>query len=114
MNTDNQIDKLTIALNNAGLTARAWKNKRIYLNGYGRDISAYITLDEPESQAVAGRLFDGCALKVYSNCESQPHQWRVNRAKQIKHGVMHTLYNEGTGITGHLGAVCETWQEVIL
>jgi hypothetical protein len=109
-----QIEALTAALNTAGFTAKAWKGTRIYLNGYGRDISAYITMDEPGAEAEEGRLFDGCALKVYSNCDSQPGAWRANRAKQVKHDIMTSLYADGHGITAYLGPVCATWQEVIL
>jgi hypothetical protein len=109
-----QIEALTAALNAAALPAKAWKGKRIYLNGYGRDISAYITLDDPDREAVEGRLFDGCALKVYSNCDSQSGLWRANRAKQVKHDIMTTLYGDGQGVTGYLGPICESWQAVIL
>lgn len=109
-----QIEALSAAMNAAGLTTKAWKGTRIYVNGYGRDISAYITIDEPESEAVEGRLFDGCALRVYSNCDSQSGAWRANRAKQVKHDIMTTLYADGQGVTAYLGLVCATWQEVIL
>lgn len=109
------IEALTDALNHAGFDAKAWKNSKIYLNGYGKDISAYIDLDDPlDEDFDEDKLWDGCSLKVYSNCESQPGKWRVNRAKQIKHGIMQLLYSEGRGITAYLGDVCENWQDVIL
>lgn len=106
-----QLEALTAALNAAGLDAKSWKGQRIYLNGLGRDISAYITLDEPASEAEPGSLFSGCALKVFSNAE-QDRQWLINRAKQVKHGLMERIH--GAGITASPGAPCATWQEVIL
>jgi hypothetical protein len=109
-----QIEALAAALTEAGFKANIFKGQRIYLNGYGRDISAYITLDYPDDEVAQGRLFDGCALKVFSNCDSQTGKWRTNRAKQIKHAIMERLYSEGDGITAYLGAPCENWEDVIL
>ncbi len=108
-----QIEALTEALNANGFSAKIWKGSRIYLNGYGKDISAYITLDWPDAPATDGRLFDGCALKVFSNAD-QTGAWKVNRAKQVKHNIMTALYDEGNGITGYFEPPCATWQEVIL
>lgn len=108
-----QIEALTAALNASGFTAKAWKDQRIYLNGYGKDISAYITLDTPTDAAVDGRLFDGCALKVYSNAE-QSGAWLVNRRKQVKHQIMVQLYDDGQGVTGYFEAPTDDWQKVIL
>lgn len=105
-----QIEALTAALVSAGLTAKAWKGQRIYINGLGRDMSAYIALDEPDAEAADGRLFDGCALKVYSSQEVRSSA--IARAKQVKHGLMETLSN--AGITAYLGTPCERWQDVIL
>jgi hypothetical protein len=107
-----QIDALTIALQEHGFTVKAYQGFRIYLNGYGRDISAYIVLDDPDEEAETGRLYDGCALKVFSNCNNQGAKWRINRAKQIKHTIMTSLYE--SGIVAYLGPICESWEDVIL
>ncbi len=108
-----QIDALTAKLNEAGIKAGAWRNQRIYLNGHGKDIKAFITLDMPESDAAecTGEmgLFSGCALKVFSEA-NQDAKWLANRAKQVKHRIMESLV-ECEIIPG---PVCENWQDVIL
>jgi hypothetical protein len=108
-----QIVALTARLNEAGFKACIWKGSRIYLNGYGRDMKCYITFDDPDADAAtltgAMGLFDGAALKVYSDTE-QSRAWLVNRAKQVKHVIMLRLAEAGV-VTG---PVCETWREVIL
>ena len=45
-----QIDQLTNFLNDNGFKARPWREFRVYLNGYGKDIKAYIELDEPTAE----------------------------------------------------------------
>ena len=102
------IDALEEALKEAGFKARQWKGFRIYLNGYGRDIKAYIELDEPDAAAPED-LYEGCVLKVFSNA-AQSTRWRVNRAKQVKHDI--ALRLNAVGIT--TGPVCEHWQDIIL
>lgn len=111
-----QITSLTAALKKSGFNAREWKNERIYLNGLGRDITAFVTLDEPLSAPDADNLFEGCGLKVFSNCDNQPMAWKINRAKQVKHEIMKSLDFSGITALSCLkhGPVCETWQEVIL
>jgi hypothetical protein len=108
-----QIVALAARLNEAGFKACIWKASRIYLNGYGRDMKCCIMFDDPDADAATLTgpmgLFDGAALKVYSNAD-QSHAWLVNRAKQVKHVIMLQLEEAGV-ITG---PVCETWQEVIL
>ncbi|RIK91787.1 MAG: hypothetical protein DCC73_15100 [Proteobacteria bacterium] len=114
----NQIDALTAFLNDHGLQAAAWQNRRIYLNGYGRDIKAYIDLDDPTAAAAGSYLFFGAALRVFSNAD-QNGKWRANRAKQIKHSIMLAMAaadeaSDGA-LFGPLGReVCEKWEDVIL
>lgn len=102
-----QIEALTEKLAAAGLKARAWQGRRIYINGLGRDISAFVALNQPDAPA-GDNLFDGCALKVFSDA-SQPGAWRANRAKQIKHELMQQMNSAGI-----VGEVCSDWKDVIL
>ena len=106
-----QIDALCDAMKTAGMKAAKWDNRRIYINGYGRDIKAYVQFDEPWTDAdeCTGPmgLWAGCALKVYSDSD-QSRQWLINRAKQVKHEIMLALADAEI----ILGDVCITWQEV--
>ena len=94
------------------LHGTAWKRgtkARIYFNGHGKDISAYLEFD-PGSQIrpqVIDGVIVGASLKVFTNCH-QSQQWRINRCKQVKHTIMLRLQ----AIIG--GEVCESWQNVIL
>ena len=87
----NHITELRDRLNANGFKAAIWQDRRIYLNGYGKDIKAYVELDEPlrerNPQDATDTLYSGCALKVYSNAD-QDRKWLVNRAKQVKHALM--------------------------
>jgi len=106
-----KIVALYAALEAAEFRASIWRDRRIYINGFGRDIKAYIELDNPADEADTTRLFDGAALRVYSNCDSQPAIWRMNRAKQVKHELMERLH--ASGITAYLGPPCARWQDVV-
>lgn len=113
-----QIDALTAFLNRHGLRATAWQNRRVYLNGYGRDIKAYIDLDDPTADVEGSYLFAGAALRVFSNA-NQNSKWLANRAKQIKHSIMLALAEADEAsdgaLFGPLGRdVCEKWEDVIL
>ena len=103
-----QIDALTEAIKSSGISAKAWKESRIYLSGFGKDITAYITLDEPLSETFE-HLFGGCALKVFTDC-NQGANWKMNRYRQVKHSIMMTL--DEAGITSSIGSVCENASEV--
>lgn len=103
-----QIAALTQALNESGISAKSWRDSRIYLSGFGRDITAYITLDEPLSETFE-HLFGGCSLKVFTDCE-QSQNWKMNRYREVKHKIMITL--DEAGITTSIGRVCENASEV--
>ena len=112
-----QIDALTDILCRHGVKARAWKARRIYINGHGRDISAYIELDEPERDVADldnwggpgvppdTGCFEGCALRVFSNAQ-QGQSWLINRAKQVKHDLMGQI---ATAMIAE-GASAEVWE----
>ena len=104
-----QIEALTQAIKSTGISAKVWKDSRIYLSGFGRDITAYITLDEPLSETFE-HLFQGCALKVFTDC-NQSANWKMNRYRQVKHSIMITL--DEAGITSSIGSVCENASEVM-
>lgn len=101
------IQTLESKLNESGLKAKAWKEWRIYINGFGKDIKAYFQLDEPLSDEPVD-LLDGVALKVFSNA-NQSYNWKLNRSKQVKHKIMTKLAEAGV-----VDQACDTWQEVIL
>ena len=113
-----QIAALSTALNQAGFKVNPYPKRerwtRLYLNNYGRDITAYITFDEPERDATEVKdtsmgLYSGCALKVFCEADQSP-AWIANRRKQIKHEIMLKLV--GASIVP--GPICERWQDVIL
>ena len=108
MNT--QIEALESALKAAGLNAKAWKGCRIYFNGYGKDIKAFIELDQPESTDFE-YAYQGCALKVYTNAENVSGKWAINRVKPIKHELMKAIY--AAGVCGDMEAPCENVDDVI-
>lgn len=116
------IEQLTEALKAEGIDAAAWiKNgrSRIYLNGHGRDIKAWIEMDDPEGDGseYVDELYSGCNLKVYSNA-NQDQKWLTNRSKQIKHSIMLRLHEAATD--GELKSpllaspICDDWRDVIL
>ena len=98
--------------NRTKLQANIWKDRRIYLNGFGRDIKAYFHWDfetQSEPHHPQEDLFTFSTLSVFSNCQTQTHKWRVNRAKQVKHGILMDLKNAGL-----LESCPENWEDVIL
>lgn len=103
---EKQITAFSNLLTKKGVENNIWKDRRIYM-ATDRTAKAYIEFDNPESIEYEG-LFSGCALKVYSSCESQTTKWNINQAKQIKHGFMQKL---GSILSFE---VCENWEDVIL
>jgi hypothetical protein len=116
-----RINALTEFLADKGMKASAWKNRRVYLNGYGRDIKACIVLDDPldtyNPDDETDSLYSGCSLKVYSNCE-QGRKWLINRAKQVKHNIMCEMATIGEADDNLFGSsgtkVCDDWRDIIL
>ena len=88
-----QIDELEKFLNDNGFSAKQWKLGRIYLNGYGKDIKAFIEMDDPDTEDFE-TVYDGCQIKVYSNA-NQHYNWIKNRQKQIKHSIALKLDDSG-------------------
>ena len=105
-----QKQALTEALNDRGVKADLWEKHgftRIYLGGFGKDIKAYIELDEPES-AVTDDLWCGARLSVRSRAAA-PDNWLLNREKQIRHAIMIRL-SESQIVDCK---VCDDWRDVI-
>lgn len=85
---------------------KAGKN-RIYFKT-DRTANAYIDYADDLGNGFEKILADGAALKVFSNCTSQSTLWNVNRAKQVKFGIMQKIASlDGLQI-------CERWEDVIL
>lgn len=76
--------------------------KRIYFD-VDKTAKAFLEYDSDATEP-----HDSFCLRVYSDCWSQSIQWNVNRAKQIKHGLMLRL----APILNL--EVCADWREVIL
>lgn len=102
-----QIGALHTALCDQGFQAKIWQDRRIYLNGYGRDIKAWLSFDDATREEY-NDIWSGVALHVRSDCVQHP-QWLINRAKQVKHQIMQELY--GSGITKI--EPCDDWRDVI-
>lgn len=104
------VRRLYETLKASGLNVSLWRGCRVYINGLGKDITAYFdypdggSMDEADNEDVLW-----CArLRVFSNA-NQTHQWRVNRAKQVKHYIMLTIREAGL-----VDVVCADWREVVL
>lgn len=87
-----QIQAMLAKLKEAGIGAKIWKDERIYLQGFGRDISAYITFDEPEAIEWS-KLFSGCALKVYTDAGGG--KWAHNRRQDVMQEIGAALHRAG-------------------
>lgn len=96
MSEKTQIAAMLEALTAAGIKAKIWKESRIYLNGYGRDIDAYISFDEPDSKAwdkSEDGLFTGCAVKVFT--DAGMGKWAYNRRQDVMHRIGERLFRAG-------------------
>jgi hypothetical protein len=113
MTTITQIAALAEQLTEAGFDVKIWRDQRIYLNGYGRDIKAFIRFDHPTIPAAECDdelgLWAGAGLDVRSDA-NQTQQWLTNRAKQVKHSIMERLVE----MEVYPGPICERWQDVLL
>ena len=103
---ETHIEALKGELIEAGFKAAIWQGRRVYLNGYGRDVKAWIEPEVPDAPA-PNDIYAGCSLKVFSNCD-QSHKWLVNRAKQMKHLIMQQLADSGIV----KDEICQSWQDV--
>lgn len=73
-------------MHRCGFHVRAWRGARLYIDGYGRDISAYL---EPPIEPGAAPL-DHCPLIVRSNWRAPNHNGL--RCKGVKHAMLTDLY----------------------
>lgn len=78
--------QITDLMRRCGFYVRAWRGARLYIDGYGRDISAYL---EPPIEPGAAPL-DNCALIVRSNWRAPNHNGL--RCKGVKHAMLTDLY----------------------
>jgi hypothetical protein len=85
-----------------------WQDKRIYINGQPSHITVYFEFDNATGEAPED-LLDGTALKVWSNCSSQPSAWNISQAKKAKHAIMEDLADEDL-----CEEVCDDWQDIVL
>ena len=81
-------------LTKAGIKAEIWRDTRILLHGFGRDITAYITFNNPTDEAWLDCLFDGCALKVFvhPHLTADSRQWALRRRQDAMHQIAVELY----------------------
>lgn len=87
-----------------GFHVRAWREARIYIDGYGRDISAYL---EPPSEPGAAPL-DNCPLIVRSNWRAPNHNGL--RCKGVKHQMLTDLFKAELILT----PPPDDWRHVLL
>lgn len=88
-----QIDAFMNLLGAHGIKGKIWQRKRIYLQKFGKDITAYITFDDPESFAVPEGLFSGCALKVFT--DAGEGKWAYNRRQDVMQEIGAALHRAG-------------------
>jgi hypothetical protein len=79
-------DDLCEALVYCGFRVRRWKGERLYLGGYGRDISAYLEPDCGGGPSPA----DGYRLVVTSSWRAA--RYNGLRCKGVKHAIWGDLY----------------------
>ena len=86
-----QIDGLIEALANAGIRAKTWRDRRVYLFGLHKTISAHFDFADPVRTDWLN-VMDGVTLHVEST-------WRSNKsdlhAKGVKHGLLKKLHEAG-------------------
>ncbi len=87
-----QIEAMHKALRAAGINANIYKGQRVYLNGFGKDITAYITFDEPDATEWS-ELYSGCALKVFTDAGGG--KWAINRRQDVMHEIGTKLHRAG-------------------
>ena len=89
-----QIDAFFNQLSAHGIKGKIWKRSRIYLQGFGKDITAYIAFDEPEADySQDSNLFSGCALKVYT--DAGDGKWAFNRRQDVMQEIGAQLHKAG-------------------
>lgn len=80
----NWLAETAALMTRCGFTVRPWRS-RLYLDGYGRDISAYVEMAlEPGAAPL-----DGAMLTVVSNWRSRHNGLRC---KGVKHAILSDLY----------------------
>ena len=92
------------------LKGSAWERgslKRIYFDGYGKDIKAFLQFDDDNYLIDESGHICASKLCVFSSC-AQSRSWLINRCKQVKFQIMQHI----STIT-HC-EICSDWQEVIL
>lgn len=92
------------ALKYCGFECRVWRDQRVYLHGYGRDITAYLEPFGDEGLALA----DGARLDVRSNWQAAKHNGL--RCKGVKHAILKDLWAARLVTT----PPPEKWQDVML
>lgn len=90
-----QIQAMLVALNAARIRAIIQKNNRIYLKGFGRDITAYITFDFPDDTQwdTPMGLFGGCSLRVITDAGIGKQD--IHRRQDVMHDIGTRLYRAG-------------------
>lgn len=87
----NQLDALEGTLNSIGVATKAWRAKRLYIQGQHKTISAYLALAEPTRETWPS-LMDGVTLHVES-------KWRSHKsdlhAMGVKHAILKQLHAAG-------------------
>ncbi|MFZ4602984.1 MAG: hypothetical protein ACOYM8_11050 [Caulobacterales bacterium] len=96
--------QLAAIMTACGFSVRVWRDARVYLNGYGRDVRAYLeprTLD-PQAPAADAKL-------VVSSTWQAP-RYNGLRCKGVKHAILKDLW------TAQLISAPppERWQDVTL
>lgn len=98
------VDELARILIACGFDARVWRGQRVYLGGYGRDISAYL---EPRGLS-AEFPADGARLDVRSSWQAA--RYNGLRCKGVKHEILKDLWRARLIST----PPPERWQDVSL
>lgn len=79
-------ETLAAIMTGCGFSVRLWRGRRVYLDGYGRDVSAYL---EP---LAADPSFPADAAKLVVRSSWQAHRYNGLRCKGVKHAIWKDLY----------------------
>ena len=105
------IQALAETLNQKGFLVHLWQDRRIYLNGLGKDIKAFFDYPEggAKDPADPDAILGGANLRVFCESVILSNQAKQDRAKQAKFAIMQQMDQVGLAPCG-----AATWEEIIL
>lgn len=79
-------EALAAIMTSCGFSVRVWRGQRVYLDGYGRDINAYLAPLDLDS------AFPADKAKLVVRSSWQAHRYNGLRCKGVKHAIWKDLF----------------------